>query len=382
MTFLVALPAFGQEQQQPIQDLNLLVGKRVIVQRTGLCQPGTFAFVLSYAGKQAKVVSVKPSKIAPISQAAMDKLPPQMRAMIDDARKAATLLLEFEDGTQLDTCAPIGPSRLSDYLELAPGQTVQPAVQAPATAPATPDVPPEYQVNPALSGKGVVQPAVQVLAAPPATPDVPPEHEVKRAPGGNGTVQPPAQGPTIPPLTADVLSEGEVARALGGNGKDHWVLIRDMGLMAAQGNQVPSIILYMPEAVLAIRGESAKKQFTRYEPAEEDKRRSLMIVAEGYAGKTIVQGCTSITRVVLLSDASGGIVQEAYLSEPLGETWQNNFGATNECQALRAKFSLADVHKVRAAAPNGEFLVAVFAGSVNTKMYKVKKKHQSKLGLE
>jgi hypothetical protein len=107
-----------------------------------------------------------------------------------------------------------------------------------------------------------------------------------------------------------------------------------------------------------------------------------MIVAEGYAGKTIVQGCTSITRVVLLSDASGGIVQEAYLSEPLGETWQNNFGATNECQALRAKFSLADVHKVRAAAPNGEFLVAVFAGSVNTKMYKVKKKHQSKLGLE
>ena len=350
MTFLVALPAFGQEQQQPIQDLNLLVGKRVIVQRTGLCQPGTFAFVLSYAGKQAKVVSVKPSKIAPISQAAMDKLPPQMRAMIDDARKAATLLLEFEDGTQLDTCAPIGPSRLSDYLELAPGQTVQPAVQAPATAPATPDVPPEYQV--------------------------------KRAPGGNGTVQPPAQGPTIPPLTADVLSEGEVARALGGNGKDHWVLIRDMGLMAAQGNQVPSIILYMPEAVLAIRGESAKKQFTRYEPAEEDKRRSLMIVAEGYAGKTIVQGCTSITRVVLLSDASGGIVQEAYLSEPLGETWQNNFGATNECQALRAKFSLADVHKVRAAAPNGEFLVAVFAGSVNTKMYKVKKKHQSKLGLE
>jgi hypothetical protein len=29
---------------------------------------------------------------------------------------------------------------------------------------------------------------------------------------------------------------------------------------------------------------------------------------------------------------------------------------------------------------NGEFLVAVFSGSVNTKMYKIKRKHQSKLG--
>jgi hypothetical protein len=36
---------------------------------------------------------------------------------------------------------------------------------------------------------------------------------------------------------------------------------------------------------------------------------------------------------------------------------------------------------VKVAAPNGEFLVAVFAGSVNTKMYKVKKKHLSKLEL-
>ena len=75
-------------------------------------------------------------------------------------------------------------------------------------------------------------------------------------------------------------------------------------------------------------------------------------------------------------------MKEAYLSEPLSETWRNNFGATNECQALRAKFSLDDVRRVRDAAPNGEFLVAVFSGSVNTKMYKIKKKHQSKLALE
>jgi len=152
--------------------------------------------------------------------------------------------------------------------------------------------------------------------------------------------------------------------------------------MAAQGNQVPKISLFMPEAVLAIRAEAAKKQFIQYEPTEEDKRRSLMIVAQGYAGKTIAEGCTSITRVVLLSDPSGGVVQEAYLSEPLGELWRNNFGATNDCQALRTKFSLDDVQKVRAAASNSEFFVAVFSGTVNTKTYKIKKKHQSKLGLE
>ena len=318
MILLIVVAGVGQEQQKGIQDLNLFVGKQVIVQRQALCQPGTFTVVLSYAGKQANVVSIKPSKTAPISRAVMDRLPPQARAMIDDTQKAATILVQFEDGTKLDTCAPIGPSRSSDYFELAPGQSVQPAAHDSAT----------------------------------------------------------------PVVTADVLSDDEVKLALGGKGKDHSVLIQDMGLMAAQGNQVPKIILYMPEAVLAIRAESAKKQFTQSEPVDEDKRRSLMIVAEGYAGNTIAQGCTSITRVVLLSDPSGGVVQEAYLSEPLAETWRNGFGATNQCQTLRAKFSLADVHKVRAAASNGEFLVAVFAGSVNTKMYKVKKKHQSKLGLE
>jgi hypothetical protein len=323
LTLLIALTGFGQEQQQSIQDLNLMIGKQVTVQRKPLCQPGTYTVVLAYAGKEARVVSLKPSKITPLSKNTMDKLPPQARAMLEDAQKAATILLQFEDGTQLDTCAPIGPSKVFDYFELAPGQTLQAVAQSSPVSPIAPK-----------------------------------------------------------PVGADVLSDDEVKLAVSGKGSDHWVFIQDAGLMAAQGNQVPAITLYMPDSVLAIRGESDKKQFTQYEPGEEDKRRSLMIVAQGYAGKTISEGCTSITRIVLLSDSSGGVVQEAYLSEPLGETWRNGFGATNQCQSLRVKFSLADVRKVKAAAPNGEFLVAVFAGSVNTKMYKIKKKHQSKLGLE
>jgi hypothetical protein len=47
----------------------------------------------------------------------------------------------------------------------------------------------------------------------------------------------------------------------------------------------------------------------------------------------IIVVCTSITRIVLLSDPSGGIVEEAYLSEPLDENWHNNFGATNQVSA-------------------------------------------------
>jgi hypothetical protein len=339
MVVMIAIACFGQEQQSSIQDFNVLVGKQVIVQRIPLCQPGTYNAVLTYSGKQATVVSLKPNKLPyPMSQAVLNKMTPETRGMIEDQMKAATLLLQFEDGTKLDTCAPIGPSKFSDSFELAPGQTL----------PASPSL----------------------IAAPTPTP-IP-----------NVVATAPPVTTAKPPQAAGMLSDEEVKLALEGKGKDHWVLIQDMGLMAAQGNQVPTISLFMPDAVLGIQAQSAKKQFTHYEPTEEDKRKSLMIVAHGYAGKTLAEGCTSITRIVLLSDSSGGIVKEAYLTEPLSETWRNGFGATNECQALRAKFSLDDVQTVRQAAPNGEFFVAVFSGSVNTKMYKIKKKHQSKLTLE
>jgi hypothetical protein len=44
---MVAMVAFGQEQQPPIQDLTFLIGKQVTVQRVPLCRPGTYAQVLS-----------------------------------------------------------------------------------------------------------------------------------------------------------------------------------------------------------------------------------------------------------------------------------------------------------------------------------------------
>jgi hypothetical protein len=178
------------------------------------------------------------------------------------------------------------------------------------------------------------------------------------------------------------LSAEEVQRAIHGEGKDHWIEIEDMGLTAAHGSGTPRILLFMPEAVLAMQSESAKKQFISYEPTSEEKRRSMTIVAHGFVGKTAREGCSPMTRVALLSDASGGLVKEAYFSEPLQETRNNGARNAPHCQALRTRFTLDDVQKVKAAAPDGEFLVAVFSGAVNTKMYKIKKKHQSKLGLQ
>jgi hypothetical protein len=54
--------------------------------------------------------------------------------------------------------------------------------------------------------------------------------------------------------------------------------------MVAQGRQVTGITLYMPEAVVAIQAESAKKQFIKYEPTEEEKSKSLTIIAHDCAG--------------------------------------------------------------------------------------------------
>jgi hypothetical protein len=127
LTFLLVLPSISFGQDQPtIQDPAQLVGKEVNVQRMPLCQPGTYTADLAHAGKQATVVSVKPNKVPPLSSKVMSSLPPETRAMIEDQQKAATLLFQFEDGTKLDSCAPVGPKKLADYLELVPGQTLTP----------------------------------------------------------------------------------------------------------------------------------------------------------------------------------------------------------------------------------------------------------------
>jgi len=156
---LLVLIGFGQAraQEQTIQTLDMLIGKRVIVQRIPLCSPGTFTIVLTYAGKQATVVSLKPSRITPLSQNIMNKLPPETRAMFEDQQKGATMLVKFEDGTTLDSCGPVTPRSLADHFELVPGQTLEPA--APVAAPvAAPDAAPPVAQAQTPDSQSVTEP--------------------------------------------------------------------------------------------------------------------------------------------------------------------------------------------------------------------------------
>jgi hypothetical protein len=331
LAVLVCATCFAQ---QAVTDLKSLIGKKAIAQRVPFYEPGTYKMIPNtYAGQAVTIIAFKPISVPrTLTAQQLDRLGAQARAMIEDAQNSGTVVVQFADGTKADTGVVL-PSLLGNYLEL-----LEPVPAASTPAAGSSNI---------AAGGGVAAPSTRAVTQP----------------------------------RPDELSAEEVRAAVGGAGKNHYVVIEDMGLFAAQGAQVPKITLYMPDAVLAIRSESARKQFIRYEPEEEERRRAMMVVAYGYVAQYAPGGCDSITRVVLLSDAAGQVVEEPYLSEPLSQTWRNAFGATTHCQALRVKFSLDSVRRVKAAAPNGEFLVAVFAGSVNTKMYKVKKKHQSKLEL-
>src|ERR1700758_1862671 len=106
---LVPFFAFAQEQTLTIQDPSQLVGKKVIVQRLPLCQPGTFNYDVSRSGKQATVVSAKAAKAHALPSSALARLTPDMRELLLNQQKAALLLLQFDEGAKFDTCAELGP---------------------------------------------------------------------------------------------------------------------------------------------------------------------------------------------------------------------------------------------------------------------------------
>jgi hypothetical protein len=188
----------------------------------------------------------------------------------------------------------------------------------------------------------------------------------------------------------DFLTPAEVQAAQAGDGMKHHIalsdvggnFLRDMAAAAAcdycSTGREAGVDVYLPEALIALRSQLARRQYLSYSPVQEDLRRGLIVFARGWVG-TVTTGCQSVTRIALLSDFGGGVVEEAYLSRPADNVWQNAFGAQINCQTLMARFSIDSVNRVQAAASKGEFLIAVFAGSTN-KVYTLKRKHQSKLG--
>ena len=189
----------------------------------------------------------------------------------------------------------------------------------------------------------------------------------------------PSHETALPKITeGKFMSDDEFQRAIRGEGKDRRVFL--IGVTSSSGNvKTSGITLASPEAYLSDRAAEARNQFIEYSPTYEDRRQALTIVAEAPSGGTLKDGCLTVTRVLLLSDPSGTVRAESYISSPIPQTWRNGFGNSMQCSSLISRFSLDEVQAVRAAAPNGEFFVAVFSGSFNIKTYKIKKKHQSHL---
>ena len=315
-------PAHGQ--RLTIQEPAQLIGKRVNVQRMPLCQPGTYTADLAHAGKQATVVSLKPNKMPKLPSMVMSAMTPELRDMMEDQQNAATLLLQFEDGTKLDTCAPIGPRKLAEYLELVPGETLE-AIS---------------QVHPAPAGS---------------------------FPDRN---------------SADYLSQPEIASALSDGSGKGFVHIEDMGFVTPSRceAQMPGLSVFTPQGLLRALSQSARKQYRKFTPDPEDTLKTLTVISYGCAtGTSAGPVCESITRTTLLSDKGGRMVVEAIAQNPLPQSWQNGFGATAACSSLVSKFSLSDVQRVRNK--KGEFLVATFNGPRLLKIYTVKEKHVKELGM-
>jgi hypothetical protein len=143
-----------QSSVKQVQDLNQLVGKRVIAQRMPLCEPGPLKTVIVYAGKPATVISTNPSETVPaLSQSVLEKIPIATRAFLEEQKKAATVLVQFEDGSKLDTCGAIGPARISLYFELAAGETLAPPAQSNTTPVASTEAPQTQPTEPGVKAK-------------------------------------------------------------------------------------------------------------------------------------------------------------------------------------------------------------------------------------
>jgi hypothetical protein len=336
---VLAVSTFVSSQAQTsTTDMKTLVGRKAIAQRIPFWKPGTYEMIpLKYAGKTVTIVNVQPSTMyagmptmTPEQLAAM---PEAMRQSMEGLKTASIVTVQFADGTKADTGAlPVTALTLSSFLKLLPDD----ANNTPSDSANSSSIP--------ASGA-------------------------------------PAQAPTASSIP--LISATEVRAAIQGEGKNHWVNLMAGGEGSPQITpKIAYIELLMPEAILAEKSASARSQFLPYDPKEEDEQHALTIFAYGGAGETIQDGCISITRVVRLSSETGGIVKEAFVSDSAAETWRNGFGASNQCDSIWTKFTFEDVSAVKAAAKDGEFYVAVFSGSVKLKVYKVKKKHQTKLSLQ
>lgn len=140
-----------------------------------------------------------------------------------------------------------------------------------------------------------------------------------------------------------------------------------------------TIDIYMPDTWLWNQARYAKNEFLPFKPSQLDLSDTLKVIA---AGMTVAgPACESPDRIALLSGESGDVVAEAVSSQEIGYIFQNGLGAKAKCANLLAAFSMSDLERIRTAAKNGRFIIAVFYKDGGRKLYQIKQGDQNKLGL-
>jgi hypothetical protein len=348
----------GQPQPQPIRNLSVLVGIEVVAQRMPLCQPGTFTTVIAYAGKQAKVILLKPANIPHLPEATMDRLPADTRAMLEDGQEAATILVQFEDGTQLDSCGPIAPSRLSDYFELAPGQNLPLVAYEAADAPSTP---------------------VSSTVAPESESAARAQRQMNETITG-GTYQ----GSRATP--AESLTDEQVNQAIiRGKRKPHTIgltlvdqqEILVSGLLCDTCQQSGyRIYVYNPEQWIELQAQIAKRRmmpFTLADVTDEMRLPLLHVTAlpseADYLTGPAMALSSSVDRIVLTDTSRQVTIQPLDLEN--GTVEGNSALRSVDYSTGSANFQMSDVDSLRSADNKGEFFVVV-VGTGKNKFFRVK----------
>jgi hypothetical protein len=113
----------ADQDRTPTSDPAQLIGRRIKVNNMRLCEPGTYKVDVEHAGMEAVIISEQPRNKSPLPRSELDRLSPDVRDNLLDQQQAVMLTLQFSDGSQRETCVPIGPKKLSESITVVSGSS-------------------------------------------------------------------------------------------------------------------------------------------------------------------------------------------------------------------------------------------------------------------
>lgn len=349
--FAVALSCQAQSQ---VTDLKTLVGRKAIAQRVPFYEPGTYKEISKeYAGQEVTIIAVKPSttfaSMPFLTASAIQSLPPESRAAIDNMRFAAILIVQFADGTKADTGpTPVMPSMLPSYLEL----VEEPGAALSSSAPAEPT-----PVAP-VKESGAATPRQAIPPAPDSLTDDQIAAAIDRATRGKRH----AIGLTLNDVQTFLLS-GMLCETCGTSGY--------------------TITIYTPELwveQLAVNAQSEMLPFSVKDVSPEARESVLRVVAlpsqADYITGPGLSMASSVHRVVLTNSKRTETIQP--LQNDVGYMEGNSALRSTTYTSATASFPMSEVRWLQSQDRNAEFFVVVVGDNQN-KYFKVKSRFEEEL---